>query len=336
MVLASDAAVSFPLASALRRHGWAVVSARDSAQAMQVARQQKPDAIVVDAGLAGGGGVAALQRLRSSILTAAIPAICVAPPASRAREEFAAAGASEIIDAPGDPEAVASAIDRALNRREPMMVPLASLSSPPRTAALKESALLDSPEDERIDRLTRLTASLLGVPVALVSVVDADRQFFKSQTGLPEPWRSRRQTPLSHSFCQWVVAGDEEVVVGDALSHPVLQSNLAIRDLNVLAYAGVPFRARPGEPLGSFCAIDHRRREWQANELAVLRDLSLILEAYLAPDEETAAPRAVASGILGATRTLLRDDIRPAPADRSVLAAITEELSRRLLRLHGT
>jgi hypothetical protein len=75
-----------------------------------------------------------------------------------------------------------------------------------RLAALWRTGLLDTPPEEVFDRLTRLTRRMLDAPVALVSLVEADRQFFKSALGLPEPWATRRETPLSHSFCQHVVA----------------------------------------------------------------------------------------------------------------------------------
>ena len=82
----------------------------------------------------------------------------------------------------------------------------AALRDERRLAALWRTGLLDTPPEQVFDRLTRLVRRLLGTPVALVSLVDADRQFFKSAVGLPEPWAARRETPLSHSFCQHVVA----------------------------------------------------------------------------------------------------------------------------------
>ncbi|HVE77348.1 MAG TPA: hypothetical protein VNA89_00675, partial [Gemmatimonadaceae bacterium] len=74
-----------------------------------------------------------------------------------------------------------------------------------RLAALHATALLDSPAEAAFDRLTRLAARLLRAPLALVTLVDAERQFFKSCVGLPQPWAAARETPLSHSFCQHAV-----------------------------------------------------------------------------------------------------------------------------------
>jgi PAS domain S-box-containing protein len=80
----------------------------------------------------------------------------------------------------------------------------APVQDPARLKALRDACLLDTPAEESFDRLTRLASTILHAPVALVSLVDEDRQFFKSCVGLPEPWASRRETPLSHSFCQHV------------------------------------------------------------------------------------------------------------------------------------
>src|SRR4051794_34482891 len=109
-----------------------------------------------------------------------------------------------------------------------------------RLEALRRTGLLDTPPEPSFDRLTRLAARLLHAPVALVSLVDADRQFFKSCVGLPEPWSSRRQTPLSHPFCRHEVATGEPLIIEDARQHPLLCGNAAIKDLGVVAYLGIP------------------------------------------------------------------------------------------------
>jgi PAS domain S-box-containing protein len=148
------------------------------------------------------------------------------------------------------------------------------LQHPDRLAALRSLALLDSPTEHAFDRLTRLASKLLRVPVSLVSLVDADRQFFKSSVGLAEPWASERETPLSHSFCQHVVAESAPLIISDASKHPLVQANLAITDLGVVAYAGIPLTTTDGYALGSFCAIDTVPRAWTAEEISILEDLA--------------------------------------------------------------
>lgn len=148
------------------------------------------------------------------------------------------------------------------------------ICDPARLAALRDLALLDSAVDPAFDRLTRLATKVLGVPTALVSLVDEDRQFFKSCVGLLEPWASRRQTPLSHSFCQYTVATGEPFIVEDAREHPLVHTNLAIADLEVVAYAGIPLVTSDGFVIGTLCAIDSVPRSWRADEIETLRDLT--------------------------------------------------------------
>jgi signal transduction histidine kinase len=143
-----------------------------------------------------------------------------------------------------------------------------------RLAALRAAAILDTPAEDRFDRLTRLAARFLDVPVALVSLVGDDRQFFKSCLGLPEPWASGRETPLSHSFCRYVVDATEPLVIEDAREHPLVRENPAIQDLGVIAYAGVPLTTGEGHVLGSLCAIDHKPRAWTDAEVQALSDLA--------------------------------------------------------------
>lgn len=145
-----------------------------------------------------------------------------------------------------------------------------------RLAALQRTGLLDSPPEAAFDRLTNLATKIIRAPVALVSLVDSDRQFFKSATGLAEPWRSRRGTPLTHSVCKHVVATARELVVNDARAHPLLCGNMAIQDLGIVAYAGAPLVTTDGHALGSLCVVDIKPREWTDGDLDILRDLAAI------------------------------------------------------------
>jgi PAS domain S-box-containing protein len=145
---------------------------------------------------------------------------------------------------------------------------------PARLASLRRLALLDTPAEYAFDRLTRLASRILQAPVSLVSLVDADRQFFKSCVGLPEPWASQRETPLSHSFCRHTVDSSEPLIVADAREHPAVHDNPAIGDLGIVAYAGIPLITSDGYALGSFCVIDHVPRVWTDEEVAILQELA--------------------------------------------------------------
>lgn len=142
-----------------------------------------------------------------------------------------------------------------------------------RLRVLESTELLDTLPEPAFDRLTRLASGLLNAPVAIVSLVDAHRQFFKSALGLKEPWASRRETPLTHSFCQYAVEGRANLIVDDAREHPVLRDNHAIRDLGVIAYAGVPLFIED-QAIGAFCVIDDHQRHWTVDEVKLLDDLA--------------------------------------------------------------
>jgi GAF domain-containing protein len=146
-----------------------------------------------------------------------------------------------------------------------------------RLAAVQRVGLLDTPPEDTFDRLTNLARRILKVPVAYVSLVDKDRQFFKSCVGLPEPWATRRETPLSHSFCKHVVASGAPLVVDDARRHPALAGNPAIQDLKIAAYAGIPLQTSDGHTIGSFCAVDTQARTWTFDDIEILKDLAAIV-----------------------------------------------------------
>ena len=138
---------------------------------------------------------------------------------------------------------------------------------------LAKSKLLDSADEEVYDRFTRLAAMLLNTPVSLVSLVDKDRQYFKSYYGVPEPWASRHEVPLSHSFCQHVVSSREPLIVKDARKDVSLAHNLAIPDLGVIAYLGFPLMVE-NQALGSFCVIDNKPRAWSKREIKIVQELA--------------------------------------------------------------
>lgn len=182
-----------------------------------------------------------------------------------------------LAGARGDPDAELSIADiasRAAGRVREVPELAEALAEPGRLAALRDSALLDSPAEASFDRLARLAARVVGAPVALVTAVDRDRQFFKSCLGLPEPWASSRETPLSHSFCQHVIAARAPVVITDARKDSRLIDNLAIRDLGVIAYLGVPLITADGQAIGTLCVIDHEPRIWSSDEISLVTDIA--------------------------------------------------------------
>ena len=155
------------------------------------------------------------------------------------------------------------------------------LDSSSRLAALRRLRLLDTPGEANFDRLTRLVGQLIGVPICLVSLVDDRRQFFKSAQGLGGPVGEARETPLTHSFCQHVVTSGAPLVVDNAPAHPLVCDNLAIRDLGVKAYLGIPIRSPDGFVVGSFCAIDVQPRVWSPRDVELLTEFTGLLETEI-------------------------------------------------------
>ena len=167
-----------------------------------------------------------------------------------------------------------------------MEVPI--LQNPDRLASLASLGLLDGRPESGFDRLTELAVQVFNAPVALVSLVDDKRQCFKSCVGLPEPYATLRETPHSHSFCKHVVQTGEPLIVSDARMHPELKTNLAVTDLGVVAYAGMPLLSADGQRLGSFCVIDSKPRQWTDEEIRVLRCMANCVQTEIASKDRLA------------------------------------------------
>jgi signal transduction histidine kinase len=175
-----------------------------------------------------------------------------------------------------------------------LQIPLPDVLSPSdtaRLAALAKTGLLDSPPEERFDQLTRLASRLLGAPMALLSLVDARRSFFKSSAGFPEEARAAGQVPLSHSICRHVVRTKAPLLVGDARADAMLMDEGAVKDFGVVAYAGVPIVDGGGHALGAFCVIDMAPREWTERDLAIIGTLAACAAAEIGRTESVVVAR---------------------------------------------
>jgi tRNA A-37 threonylcarbamoyl transferase component Bud32 len=123
---------------------------------------------------------------------------------------------------------------------------------PERLAALREAAILDTPPEPEFDALTRFAAELCGTSMALVSLVDSDRQWFKARVGLDAP-----ETPRSVSFCAHAIHDDALFEVEDAARDPRFADNpLVTGDPFIRFYAGSPLRTDDGHALGTICVLD--------------------------------------------------------------------------------
>jgi formate hydrogenlyase transcriptional activator len=143
-----------------------------------------------------------------------------------------------------------------------------------RLEALRQTSLLDSPPEEAFDRLTRLATVVLRVPVAIISLLDRDRQFIKSACGLSGSLESLRKTRLEHSFCKHPVGSGEPLIVADNRKHPVVGDYPAVTELGLVAYAGIPLVTSDGHALGTFCVLDKQPHDWTDDEVEILRVLA--------------------------------------------------------------
>ena len=138
-----------------------------------------------------------------------------------------------------------------------------------RLAELHGLNLLDTPGEADFDRVTERLTRLFKVPIALLTLVDKDRQWFKSQTGLPADLAEARSTSRDVSLCGHVVAKDEILMVRDLARDPRFANNPFVKERGLRFYAGVPLRGPNGLPIGSLCILDTKPRDmtWQEQEL---------------------------------------------------------------------
>lgn len=159
-----------------------------------------------------------------------------------------------------------------------MIAPPLPADETARLATLRVLQVLDTPSDERFDRLTRMAKRLFNVPIALISLVDADRQWFKSAQGLEVS-----ETPRDVSFCGHAILSDDILLVPDAHLDPRFADNpLVTGPPHVRFYAGCPVRAPSGHRLGTLCLIDRQPRGFDVDEQATLRDLASLVEQHFA------------------------------------------------------
>jgi diguanylate cyclase (GGDEF)-like protein len=135
---------------------------------------------------------------------------------------------------------------------------------------LERHGLLDSGADPHFDRIVRLAADIFQAPIALISLVDAERQWFLSRHGLEV-----HETPREMAFCAHAIAAEEVLVVPDALADERFRTNPLVQgEPHIRFYAGAPLRSPDGHNLGTLCVIDRQPRQLSAAEVQRLRLLA--------------------------------------------------------------
>ncbi|MBL0954077.1 MAG: response regulator [Leptospira sp.] len=136
-----------------------------------------------------------------------------------------------------------------------------------RLSALKGLEILDTPEEEMFDEITKLASMICNAPISLVSLIDETRQWFKSHHGL-----KARETPRSLAFCSHAILGDEMFVIPNAKRDNRFKNNPLVNgDPNVIFYAGIPLALDDQIKLGTLCVIDNKPRELNEEQLQMLR-----------------------------------------------------------------
>jgi methylmalonyl-CoA mutase cobalamin-binding subunit len=140
-----------------------------------------------------------------------------------------------------------------------------------RLAELNGLKLLDTPREANFDHVTERLTKLFKVPIALITLIDKNRQWFKSHAGLPDDLAEARSTSRDVSLCGHVVAKDEVLIVRDLARDPRFANNPFVKERDLRFYAGVPLRGPNGFPIGSLCILDTKPREMTRQEQELLK-----------------------------------------------------------------
>jgi GGDEF domain-containing protein len=161
-----------------------------------------------------------------------------------------------------------------------MIAPSVPENESERLAVMERAMCAFVPREERFDRITRTVRRLLNVPIALISIVESDAQWFRSAQGLAEV-----ETPRNISFCGHAVASGKALAVPDATNDPRFWDNpLVTGSPYIRSYLGIPLSLAPGVRLGTLCALDNQVRNFTQQDILGMEDLAAMAEAELRLD----------------------------------------------------
>jgi diguanylate cyclase (GGDEF)-like protein len=175
-----------------------------------------------------------------------------------------------------------------------------------RLKSVQSTGLLDTPIEERFERITRMVCSSLGVPIAIFNLIDSNRQHYKSVQGLPGP-----DAPLKAAFCTHALQEKDMLLVPDANKDVRFHDNPFVTGelLNVAFYAGCPVRTADGQPIGTLCAIDTVPRNLTPEELSRLRDFVAMIENELKISNLSTSQTELVAGLDSKARNALVDPL---------------------------
>jgi phosphoribosyl 1,2-cyclic phosphodiesterase/DNA-binding response OmpR family regulator len=280
VVAVDETEVREALVEAATADGVSVDLAITADEVIELVEVSRPSLLLLGHRIGGRDALEVCRRVRASVPRAAaeVPVVLVAGGDAEAdRAAGTEAGVTDWLVAPFSVLYARTRI-RAWALRQACRWVRAPL--PPdevvRLRALHEARILDSPAEERFDRITRLARRVFNVPFALVSLVDTERQWFKSRSGLDV-----EETPRELSFCAHAIHADETLLVPDALADPRFADNPVVTgELRVRFYAGRPVRIA-GRRVGTLCLVDQRPRDLRADDLRALDDLAALVEKEL-------------------------------------------------------
>ncbi|HSN90967.1 MAG TPA: sensor domain-containing diguanylate cyclase [Anaeromyxobacteraceae bacterium] len=193
-----------------------------------------------------------------------------------------------------------------------------------RLAELHGLHVLDTPAEERFDRIARIAKRALGTRIALVSLVDTDRQWIKAALGVAVP-----EVPRAVSFCGHAILGDQALVVPDARVDERFHDNPAVTgSLGVRLYAGQSIRGPTGQRIGTLCVIDSEPRQMQPEELALLKDLAILVENELRLDLLALSERQLRQTLSAAERRAAVDSLTRMWNRESIFRLLDLEMDR--------
>ena len=147
------------------------------------------------------------------------------------------------------------------------------LRDPERLLALWNTGLMDTPREEAFDRLCRLAARLLDVPLTIVSLVNDQKQFFKADYGLPHPFSESRELSIDFSLCRYTMTGDS-IISADASQDPFLKCHPSTIPWGIGSLIVLPLITPDGHVLGTFCCIQPTPRDWTESDFEIMRELT--------------------------------------------------------------
>jgi CheY-like chemotaxis protein len=270
-----------------------VVTARDGRRALRLLDAFEPDVIVTDMMMPVLDGFGFLREYKARGMAAPVIATSAFEPYL---EHARALGAEAVLPKPFETASLIPLIREVAARKR-------TAGPHPRPTTGEEAAEehrrlhaildmgLDQPAPEPgLHRFIDEVAAFFDVPVALISVVTTDRQFWTAGCGIPEDLAVSRGTPREESFCTHAVAARAALVVQDTLDHPFFHHNVLVETRGLRFYAGVPLIARHGEALGTLCLLDFQARHFTHTDLEILSVFGRRVLAVIEWRERTASP----------------------------------------------